>query len=114
MKNNYILIKQNLDKLYNEYNFSERLIHDPIMFPHKFSKLEDIETVAFIAAAFAYGRIDLFMAVIEKILKIMGRNPYDFLLNFDIGKHNKLFLSIKYRFSNNEDIISFFMSYTRS
>lgn len=107
MKNNYMLIKQELDKLYNEYNFSERLIHDPIMFPHKFSKIEDIEAVGFIAAAFAYGRIDLFMAVVEKILKIMGKNPYDFLINFDIRKHQKPFLGISYRFSSSEDIISF-------
>lgn len=105
-----ILIKQNLDKLYNECNYSEYILHDPIKFPHKFSTPEDIEIVGFIAASFAYGRIDLFTRIIEKILNIMGRNPYDFLVNSDIKKYQRLFSSIGYRFSNSDDIIAFLLA----
>lgn len=106
MRDDLRLIKENLDRLYNEYNFSERINHDPIQFPHKYTVPEDVEMVAFIASSFAYGKIDLFMPVIEKILNNMGKNPYDFIINFNIRKHRKLFSGISYRFSSNEDIIS--------
>jgi uncharacterized protein (TIGR02757 family) len=43
--------------------------------------------------------------VVEKILFIMGRSPYDFLVNFNIMKHRKLFAGIKYRFNENKDIV---------
>ncbi len=105
--NNLFLIKQSLDKLYNEYNFRERLSYDPIEFPHKFTEPEDVEVVGFIASSFAYGRIDLFKAVIERILKIMGKKPYDFLINLDIHHYRNLFAGINYRFSSNDDITAF-------
>ncbi len=108
--NNIKNLKDNLDSLYNEYNFKERIAYDPIEFPHKFNYDADIEVAGFIAASFAYGRIDLFKPIIKKILTIMGNSPYDFLLNFDITKHKELFTGIKYRFSTNNDIVSFILS----
>ncbi len=107
MKSNCFLIKKNFDELYTEYNFMERLCHDPIVFLHKFAKPEDIEIVGFIASSFAYGKIDFFKGVIERILKVMGQSPYDFLMNFDINRHRSLFSGISYRFSDNDDIINF-------
>ncbi len=105
--NNRLIIKQNLDKLYDEYNFKERIAHDPIEFPHRFANPEDIEAAGLIASSFAYGRIDLFKSVTGAILNIMGEAPYDFLINFNPVKHRKLFFGISYRFSSNDDIIAF-------
>lgn len=104
---NQHIIKQNLDKLYDEYDFKGRIAHDPIGLPHKFSNAEDIEAAGFIASSFAYGRIDLFKSVIGRLLNIMGKNPYDFLINFKLSRHRKLFSGISYRFSSNDDITAF-------
>ncbi len=98
-------LRQILDKFYNEYNFKEHILHDPIEIPHQYERVEDIEVSGFIASCFAYGRVDLFKPVIKKILFIMGRSPYEFLLNFNIDRHSHLFSDIKYRFNKNEDII---------
>lgn len=105
--NNIKYLKDNLDNLYNEFEFEDRIAYDPIEFPHKFSYDADKEIAGFIAASFAYGRIDLFKPIIKKILTVMGNSPYDFLLNFNMSKHKNLFVDIKYRFSNNNDILSF-------
>lgn len=105
--NNFKNLKQNLDTLYDEYNFKDRLAHDPIEFPHNFNNKADIEIAGFIASSFAYGRIDLFKPVIGRILNIMGESPYDFIINFDPIKQGNLFSGINYRFNTNNDIVAF-------
>lgn len=98
------MLKDVLDKFYREYDFAGRLAHDPIEFPHRYKKREDIEASGFIASCLAYGRVDLFKPVIEKILSGMGDSPYVFLLDFDIEKHRK-FITFKYRFNSSDDIV---------
>lgn len=98
-------LEQILDKFYSEYNFKERVFHDPIEFPHRYKNPADIESSGFIASCFAYGRVDLFKPVINKILSIMGKSPHDFLLSFSSKKQRHLFSGIKYRFNENEDIV---------
>ena len=61
-------LKKTLDKFYKGYDFNERLSHDPIEFPHRYSRTEDIETAGFIASCFSYGKVELFKPVIEQIL----------------------------------------------
>lgn len=97
-------LKVILDKFYNEYDFKERLLHDPIEFPHRYKKPEDVEISGFIASCLAYGRVDLFKPVIGKILSGMGDSPYAFLMEFDAEKHRK-FITFKYRFNNSADIV---------
>ena len=36
----------------------------------------------------------------------MGPNPYEFLLEFSIKRHRRLFEGIKYRFNENEDLMA--------
>ncbi len=98
-------LKKVLEKFYREYDFAGRISHDPIRFPHRYENPRDIEVSAFIASSFAYGRVDLFTAVVEKVLSLMGKSPYDFLLAFDAKKNRKFFKGIKYRFNENDDII---------
>jgi uncharacterized protein (TIGR02757 family) len=98
-------LKYILDRLYDAYNFKDRILHDPIEFPHQYKRPEDIEVSGFIASCFAYGRVDMFKPVIKKILSTMGESPYDFLLDFNLKRHRRLFSDIKYRFNENNDII---------
>ena len=94
-----------LNRFYREYDFRQRLLHDPIEFPHRYKKNVDIEIAGFLACCFAYGRIGLFKPVIEKILSVMGESPHDFLLHFSVAGQAKRFQGIQYRFNGNEDII---------
>ena len=98
-------LKQILDRFYNTYDFKERILHDPIEFPHQYKRPEDIEVSGFVASCFAYGRVDMFKPVVKKILSTMGESPYDFLVNFNLTRHGRLFSGIKYRFNENNDII---------
>lgn len=97
-------LKRILDHLYNDYNFDERMPHDPIQFPHLYSNPRDIEIAAFISSSLAYGRVELFIPVIRDILGKMGKSPYEFVGNLDLKKRY-LFQGIKYRFNSHDDIV---------
>ncbi len=98
-------LKQILNKFYKDYDFAERISYDPIKYPHKYKSSGDIEVSGFIASCLAYGRVELFMPVINRILSVMGESPYDFFLNFNVEKHSELFNGIRYRFNGTQDII---------
>jgi len=98
-------LRTTLNRFYREYDFRQRILHDPIEFPHRYKKTGDIEIAGFLACCFAYGRIELFKPVVEKILVVMGESPHDFLLDFSIARQAKRFQGIRYRFNRNEDII---------
>lgn len=101
-------LKKILDRFYREYDFDERVAHDPIMFPRQYKKNADREVAGFIAACFAYGRVGLFRSVVENLLGKMGSSPHDFLIDFEPKKQGRVFKGIKYRFNENEDIICLF------
>ncbi|MFQ3573671.1 MAG: TIGR02757 family protein [Thermodesulfovibrionales bacterium] len=101
-------LKDTLDKLYNEFDFAGRIISDPIAFPKRYNDVRDIEVSAFISSCFAYGQVDVFKSVIQRVLGICGKSPYDFILNFDVDRHSRLFSGIKYRFNETQDIVCLF------
>ncbi|MBI5749377.1 MAG: DUF2400 family protein, partial [Nitrospinae bacterium] len=57
-------LKETLEKFYREYDLKSRIEHDPIEFPHRYKKLEDIEIAGLIASSLAYGKVTLFKPVI--------------------------------------------------
>jgi len=102
---NLQFIKESLDNFYKSYNLTERINSDPIEFPHRYKRAEDIEVVGLIASSLAYGKVTLFKPVLERIFKIMGESPYDFILHFKPEKDSNLFKGIKYRMNKEEDIL---------
>ena len=97
-------LRQSLDRLYREFDFRARIDSDPIKFPKKYKEKKDIEVSGLIASAFAYGRVELFLPVIEKILSAMGKNPHEFLINYNEKRDSKIFAGISYRFQKENDI----------
>ncbi len=99
-------LRKVLDRYYREYDFQGRLLSDPIAIPHRYREPRDIEVSGFIASSFAYGKVDLFLPVVKRILSPMGQSPSRFLADFSIRRHRRLFSGIKYRFNQNDDIIA--------
>jgi len=102
-------LKRILGKFYNDFDFTGAIVRDPIAFPHAYRRSEDKEIAGFIAAAFAYGNVNLFKPVVGTMLSRMGESPFGFIRNFSVKRHRRLFLGIKYRFNENDDIIAFFL-----
>ncbi len=100
-------LQRTLDKFYGEYNFKERLKHDPIEIPHRYTKKEDIEIAGFVAACFAYGKIGLFKPVIENILRPGKKHPAEFIKNFNLKRDAKYVKGINYRFNKEKDVLCY-------
>jgi uncharacterized protein (TIGR02757 family) len=97
-------LKRILDRFYDDFDFDERLLEDPIEFPHRYSDPKDIEVSGFIASCLSYGKVGLFKSVVERVLVLTGAHPASFLMDLDLKKLRPL-LSFKYRFNESGDIL---------
>jgi uncharacterized protein (TIGR02757 family) len=73
------LLKQKLDLLYNKICTESFIEEDPVQFPRRYSKREDVEIAAFLAATIAWGRRDLIIRSANKMFAIMGKSPYEYV-----------------------------------
>jgi uncharacterized protein (TIGR02757 family) len=73
-------------ELYNNPNFIQS---DPIQIPHQFQRKEDIEIIAFIIATIAWGNRKSIISNGNKLVKLMGSQPYDFVMNYNSKKDFK-------------------------
>lgn len=58
-----MITKNKLELLAEKYETEDFILNDPIQFPHRFTKLEDIEIAAFLSSLFAYGSRTVFIKV---------------------------------------------------
>lgn len=84
------MVLQNIKDILDEYsakiNTKEFIATDPIQFAHRYSRLQDMEVAAILSAINAWGRRDIILKDVEKMLKIMGTSPYDFVMNSKLEK----------------------------
>jgi len=70
-----------LDKRLNTIRAEEFIRLDPISIPHRYSRTEDIELSGFLTALLSWGQREIIIRSAENMLRPMGENPHDFLLN---------------------------------
>jgi uncharacterized protein (TIGR02757 family) len=96
-------LKNTLDHLYALYK-GEYLESDPVSLAHRFKKKRDIEIVGLLAALFAFGRVDLIIGAVEKILGAMGMRPFEYLEDSTEKKIISDFRKFQYRFVKGADL----------
>lgn len=99
-------LKEFLDFKVDEYNNNDFISTDPIQIVHQFSKKEDIEIVGFLVATIAWGNRTSIIKNGERLLKIMGNDPHNFILNYTPTNH----LEFVHRTFNATDLDFFFRS----
>jgi uncharacterized protein (TIGR02757 family) len=75
-------IKEYLNFKAEHYNTSSFIDTDPIQLPHRFTKKEDIEIVAFLVATISWGNRTSIIKSGNRIIDIMEHAPYQFILNY--------------------------------
>jgi uncharacterized protein (TIGR02757 family) len=78
--------------------------NDPVSFLHRFADPGDIELAGFIAAQFAYGRVQQLMNFLTGLFRRMGGSPYDFIAAGDFAGLSDVY----YRFHKGPDIMRLF------
>lgn len=98
-----------LDEKYDKYNRPDFIESDPISIPHQFSKKEDIEIAGFLAATIAWGQRVTIIKNANKMMKLMGNNPHDFIISAK-QKDFKNFDDFVHRTFNTVDAVYFMKS----
>ena len=70
-----------LDYWYKKTCKPNFITSDPLQFPCRFKKHNDIEIAAFLTATIAWGRRDLILRSAQKMFDMMGESPYDFVIS---------------------------------
>lgn len=72
-------MKELLDREAARFNTPEFIDADPVQFPRRFERLQDIEIVALLASTVAWGNRKMICRNIEKMLGLMDYQPFDYL-----------------------------------
>ena len=75
-------LKEFLDFKAQQYESPSFIATDPISLVHRFTRKEDIEIVAFLIATIAWGNRQSIIKSGEKLLDIMGNEPFQYVLNY--------------------------------
>lgn len=65
-----------------EFNSVEFIQTDPIQIPHRFEKKQDIEIIGLLVALIAWGNRTMIIRNGEKLTKMMGNAPLEFVMNY--------------------------------
>ena len=99
-----MITKTELDNLVKTYETAEFIKKDPIQFPHRYEKKEEIELAGFIASLFAYGSRIVFINKLNEIFAKTDKDLLGFIKNGDF----KSLKGVEYRFAKENDIIPIF------
>lgn len=99
----FLELKDFLDEKVVQYNNPGFIASDPIQIPHQFSIKEDIEIAGFLTATIAWGNRKMIIQNAQKMMDLMDRSPYDFVLNHS-KKDLKTFKSFVHRTFNAQDL----------
>lgn len=108
-------LKSFLDSKVASYNQPAFIEDDPILIPHQFSRLQDIEIMGFWTAMLAWGKRKTIINKAKELIQLMDGTPYDFIVNHQ-EKDRKRFLPFKHRTFQTTDtlyFLSFFQWYYR-
>lgn len=76
-------LKEYLDRLVLRYNTPQFVLNDPVQFPRRFTRREDVEITALFAATLAWGNRKMILASCERLLALMEQEPYRFVMSGD-------------------------------
>lgn len=93
-----------LDAFRDPRAHAARLARDPLEFPHRYRDPRDVEAVALISCALAYGRVDLFKPKIAGLLANLGPSPARTLSALSVQQARELLQGFVYRFNVASDV----------
>jgi uncharacterized protein (TIGR02757 family) len=80
------ILAQKLDFWHKKICTKNFIADDPVKFPRRYSKKEDIEIAAFLTATIAWGRRDLILRSAEKMFAVMGKSPFSYIASQEYKK----------------------------
>jgi len=102
----FLELKDFLDLKAAQYNRPDFIQNDPICIPHQYTKKQDIEIAAFLAAILAWGQRKTIINKCNELFRRMDNEPYQFMLHHSDDDLKGL-LGFKHRTFNDTDLLYF-------
>lgn len=99
-------LKELLERKFTEVNQRGFVEDDPISIPHRFSKRQDIEIMAFWAAMLAWGQRKTIINKCNELVERMDGSPHQFIVQHQEADLKQL-LGFKHRTFNDTDALYF-------
>lgn len=97
-------LRQTLDAIYGKYHHREYVNPDPLVFLYRYPQVQDREIAGFVAACLAYGRVEMIMKTLDRVLERLGPFPFEFLTEIQEKAIDTIFSGFKYRFATAEHL----------
>src|SRR5882762_6658172 len=98
-------LRQRLDTLVETFDVST-IAPDPLQLVLRYTNPADQEVAGLLAAAFAYGRADIVVANIGRVLDRMVPSPYEYLVKFDRAEASRRFAVFAHRFHKTPELVA--------
>ena len=98
-------LRDRLNELVATFDLST-ITPDPLELVRRYDDPLDQEVAGLLAAAFAYGRADIVVANIGRVLDAMTPSPFAYLQSFDARDARKRFAGFAHRFHKTPDLVS--------
>jgi uncharacterized protein (TIGR02757 family) len=100
-----VLLKNTLDRLYAGFNYPDSAT-DPIQIVRRYTRPDDVEIVAFVASALAFGRVASVLQSVERLLAIVGDRPARYLRRFDPLRAKREMAHLVHRWIGGIDLVA--------
>lgn len=77
----YELMRETLDREARRINSPDFIGSDPVQFPRRFTRQEDIEIVSLLASTIAWGNRTMICRDCERMLALMEHRPFDYMMD---------------------------------
>jgi len=98
-------LRSGLDAQYSAFD-AANAVADPINIVRRYSRPDDLEIVAFCAAALAFGRVASVMQSVEALCHVLGPSPARFVRNFEADRHREELRGLVHRWIRGADLMA--------
>ena len=95
-----VALRETLERLSRRYA-ADSIDSDPVSLVHRYSDPRDVEVAGWIASAFAYGRVEIILGNVSRLLEALGPRPAETLVSRDVGAEELSFF--RHRFHGPEE-----------
>jgi uncharacterized protein (TIGR02757 family) len=102
-----------LERLYGIYNRACYIDPDPLLFLHRYRRVEDREIAGLIASSLAFGRVAHIIRSVEGVLAVLGPSPRAYLESATPADLNAAFSDFKHRYATGRDLVQLLLGVQR-
>lgn len=99
-------LKPRLESIFIQYNKRAYVYPDPLVFLYDYPDKRDREIAGLIAACLAYGQVLQIMKAIDRVLSVMQKKPFDYVMTRSEKEMAQDYKGFRYRFAAEHHVVA--------